>query len=240
MFEAMKPKVILFDLYRTLIDIWTDEGNPDVWSRLARFLRYRGLRVDADVLHQAFFSQANDSLARSDEAYAEVDVLGIFRSILGGLGPVPSDLFALEVTQLFRTLTIVHFELFNDVKPVLEALHGRLKLGLISDAQRAFLEAELEMTGLQSFWDVTIVSSDHGFHKPDPRLFHMALERLGVSTNEAIYVGDSPPRDIVGARNAGIPSVLLLRGPVGQHHEGTCNPNWIIHDLNELRIQLLP
>lgn len=60
-------------------------------------------------------------------------------------------------------------------------------------------------------------SSVVGFAKPDPRIFTLALERLGVDRSRAIHVGDTPGADVEGALAAGIRPVLL--DPLDLHAE---------------------
>jgi len=239
MSNDLRPRAVLFDLYRTLLDIWTDEHRPEVWAKLAHFLRYQGLPADAGTLHNTFFGMLQSSQKESSDEHPEVDVLGIFRTMLLQLGYNGSDHFFVEVTQLFRKLSIVHFDLFPDTLPTLQALHGSFKLGLVSDAQRVFLEPEIEMTGLTPLLDIIIISSDYGFHKPDPRLFAMALEGLGVSAEQAVYIGDSIPRDICGAQKANLPAILLNRDGHLDDNECSCKPDKIFSTLDELRAWLL-
>ena len=239
MSKHLKPEVVLFDLYRTLIDIWTDEKQPLVWEKLSRFLRYQGLPAKADDLYDTFFDRARLSQEQSIEKHPEIDVLAIFQTMLLELGYVGSGNLAVATTQLFRALSILHFELYPDSLSTLQALQGHFRLGLITDAQRVFLEPELQMTGLEPWMEVIIISSDHCFNKPDPRMFTMALDQLKLSASQAVYVGDSLPRDIYGAQQAGIYAVYLNR----QHHnlesKADCKPQRIIHTLDELRDWLL-
>ena len=51
-----------------------------------------------------------------------------------------------------------------------------------------------------------------GVEKPDPRIFHLALERAGVAAAEAVYVGDLYSVDVVGARAAGLSAILMDPG----------------------------
>src|SRR5438876_561774 len=48
-----------------------------------------------------------------------------------------------------------------------------------------------------------------GIEKPDPRIFHLALDRLGVRPEEALFAGDIYAIDMVGARAAGIEGKLM-------------------------------
>ncbi len=235
----LRPAAILFDLYRTLLDIWTDEQRPEVWQKLARFLRYGGLPADAAELQEDFLTLARVSQERSLEAHPEVDVLGVFRRLLSDLGHRAGEELVVATTCLFRTLSIVHFEVFPDALPTLAALRERFKLGLVSDAQRVFLEPEIRMAGLAPLLDAIVVSSDHGFHKPDPRMFRIALGQLGVAAGQAIHVGDSPDRDVAGAQAAGLHAVLLARSGSATGSGQGCRPDRVVATLDELREWLL-
>jgi putative hydrolase of the HAD superfamily len=63
--------------------------------------------------------------------------------------------------------------------------------------------------GLDAYLDVIIDSADEGVEKPDPRLFQIALERSGADPRATIHCGDLYEIDVMGARAAGLPVVLL-------------------------------
>lgn len=228
-------KAIIFDLYNTLIDIWSEEQNPEVWRNLARFLRYQGLAADADDMQQAFFAHIRMQQRTSDEQWPEVDLVGAFRTLLSELGFSGPESFHLHVTQLFRALSIRRLQLFPDVLPGLHALREHVKLGIVSDAQRAFLEPEMDRLGLTPWFDTRVISGDHGYRKPDPRLFRMALVSLDVTPGEAVYVGDNDYRDICGAQNAGMRAILMQRAGHGMIEDGHCRPAMTIQTLHGLQ-----
>ncbi len=235
MSAVLEVEAVLFDLYGTLIDIWTEENDPEVWMRLAGFLRYRGVLTDAEALYAAFQAAVRTSLRESPEQHPDVDVLGIFQAILRDLGRADAADFGVEAAQLFRVLSIRRFGPFPDALPALAALGRRFKLGLVSDAQRVFLEPEIEIAGLAPFLEAIVVSSDHGFHKPDPRVFGMALHALGVTPAHAVYIGDHVGRDICGARNAGLRALLLDRGARLDTAGWVCRPDEVFSSLDAFR-----
>jgi FMN phosphatase YigB (HAD superfamily) len=67
----------------------------------------------------------------------------------------------------------------------------------------------LNEVGLAEYFSVIVDSHVVGFEKPDPRIFHWALQRTGVTPNEAVYVGDFYSLDVVGARRVGLDAILL-------------------------------
>ena len=62
---------------------------------------------------------------------------------------------------------------------------------------------------MKGVFDVVVDSTRVGCSKPDARIFRHAIEALGVTTAEATFVGDSPSRDMAGARNVGMRHVWL-------------------------------
>ncbi len=72
--------------------------------------------------------------------------------------------------------------------------------------------------------------------KPDPAIFHMALEKAGVAAEDAVYVGDSPVADVPGAKAAGMRSVWI--NCAGIDWPGDEPPDIEIRDLNELLLSL--
>ncbi|HZB46643.1 MAG TPA: HAD-IA family hydrolase, partial [Pyrinomonadaceae bacterium] len=91
------------------------------------------------------------------------------------------------------------------------------------------LRDSLEAAGLFEKFDLTVDSHLVGCRKPDPAIFRLALERLGVEAEEAAYVGDSYAHDALAARACGLRGILL--DPLDLHPESIC-PR--IRSLNEL------
>ncbi|MBV8950103.1 MAG: HAD hydrolase-like protein [Actinobacteria bacterium] len=90
-----------------------------------------------------------------------------------------------------------------------------VRLGLISNADGLIGERlrELEILqvgpGVGVEVECVIDSGVVGVMKPDPRIFHLALDALGLDARDAWYVGDLPGIDVVGARRAGLRPVLM-------------------------------
>jgi hypothetical protein len=63
--------------------------------------------------------------------------------------------------------------------------------------------------GARDALDFVIDSAVVGVEKPDPRIFHLAIERADVAASEAVYVGDLYSVDVLGSRAAGLGAILL-------------------------------
>jgi len=84
------------------------------------------------------------------------------------------------------------------------------RLGVVSNAEGR-VERDLESAGFRGLFETVVDSHVVGVEKPDPEIFRIALQRLEVAPEHAIYVGDLPAVDLAGARAAGLTPVLLDR-----------------------------
>jgi HAD superfamily hydrolase (TIGR01509 family) len=92
-------------------------------------------------------------------------------------------------------------------------------VGCVSNADGT-VDRLLAGAGLAEHLSFIVDSGAVGIEKPDPRIFAMALEMAGVAPDEALYVGDLYPVDVLGARRAGIEPVLL--DPLGRYGDRGC------------------
>jgi putative hydrolase of the HAD superfamily len=202
-------RAVLFDLDDTLLD---HTGNQ---RRLAHLLRER---------HPAFADCDPDALASRSMAHLEelhpLIVAGAlssqdarlerFRRLLRESGANEAD--AEELAHWHRRTYLEVESLVPGAAELIAALCARnLKLAIISNSTRDEQQRKLATHGLAPFFDVLVVSGDHGIAKPDPGLFAIALRCLGVNAGEAVMVGDSWAADIAGARAAGIRAIWLNR-----------------------------
>jgi HAD superfamily hydrolase (TIGR01662 family) len=83
------------------------------------------------------------------------------------------------------------------------------RVAVVSNSDGTVAEA-LEMAGFAGLFELVIDSTDVGISKPDPAIFEVALRRLGLSPDQAWYVGDSHYHDMGGARAAGLAAGVLV------------------------------
>lgn len=101
-----------------------------------------------------------------------------------------------------------------DVVAVLDAVRATHRLAVVTDGIPAQQRAKLTALGLRDHFDAVVCSDDAGraFRKPHRRPFLTAARALQVDPCAAVMVGDSPHKDIAGARSVGMTSVRLRRG----------------------------
>lgn len=103
--------------------------------------------------------------------------------------------------------------IFENSIPLLKELKARGYLtGVITNGPSVLQNHKMDTSGLRPYCDIVVVSGDEGVHKPDPRLFEITAERLGIKPQECVYVGDHPVNDIQGALSAGMGAIRMNFG----------------------------
>ena len=104
-----------------------------------------------------------------------------------------------------------HFEIYDDVAPVLHELQRRgFIVGVISNSHRS-LDEFCSHFSLGHIITVSVSGFEHGYMKPHRSIFDAASKLANVGAKEALMVGDSLAHDIHGAVNAGWSAILLRR-----------------------------
>lgn len=191
-----RVRAITFDIGGTL------DGPGIPWRpRLTALYRSHGVDDPDEALARAFFD-ADDRL-HERHALAGLDLAATVRlqvaDTLASLGRRSPEL-ALAVADAF--VKEARDEM-RAARPVLERLSRRFRLGVVSN-NYGNLRDVLRHEGLLDLFPVVIDSREVGFEKPDPRIFLAACAALAVPPGQVAHVGDSVPRDVEGARAAGL------------------------------------
>lgn len=218
-------KAVLFDAGNTLI--WLD--HPYV----VQALREHGVETTMEALMAAEYDAKLlfDQLARGGELDDRARGRMFFAEIFRRVG-VDEAQFPVLAQRLFAR----HEEknLWGNVRErtveTLEELRRRgYRLGVISNADGRAGQA-LDAVGLREHFELIVDSGLVGFDKPDPRIFHHALEQMGgIAPHEAVYVGDIYEIDVQGARAAGMRAILI--DPLWKWDDRDCERIRGIHDL---------
>jgi putative hydrolase of the HAD superfamily len=206
-------KTIFFDAAGTLIYLPKSVGHhyAYVGERI-------GLRLDRAALDEAFAACWNETPIRpAIDGPRDDDDKGWWRELVNRV----LDRAAPSVAELDRDAFFEgvygHFaepgvwELYPEVIDVLEELHGRFQLAVISNFDGR-LRVILEHLGVSKFFSHVFLSSELGADKPDPEIYRRALRLVGAAPNETLHVGDDPERDWKGATAAGL-SIFRLERP---------------------------
>jgi putative hydrolase of the HAD superfamily len=219
---AAPRHAVLFDVYGTLfiskagdISIARKEAEENV-HEIDRLLQRYNIAKDAATLGDELFKEIerdkDDRKARGTD-YPEVVIEDIWKRIL----KIEDDELVLRFALEYELIVNPVYPMPH-VKEIFAACRERgICMGLISNAQfytpllfSALMGASLEDLGFRM--DLMYFSYMFGYGKPSFHLFDRAVERLGklgISTKNALYVGNDMLKDIYPAHSAGLQTVLF-------------------------------
>ena len=231
----MHLQAVVFDAYETLAlnkpSFWHDSFRQlcreqelpvdplalwDRWLPLER--TFRRHRLDRETMQQRepFQSYAEAWTNCFRQVFGEMDLAGDAEAAtdvcIAGLGRRP---------------------LFSDAVPTLEGLSGRVKLAVLSNADRSYLYPLLDHHGLGDRFDAVRSSEEARSYKPHPGIFEQTLQALGVAPEEAVQVGDTLQEDVLGAKLVGMRTVWVSRSGGAPAPAGPA-PDYQVRDLREL------
>jgi putative hydrolase of the HAD superfamily len=122
-------------------------------------------------------------------------------------------------------------------RSLLNDLSATFRLGIVSNFY-GNLEPVCEELGIRHLFGCLIDSNVVGVVKPDPKIFQAALDRLEVRAGETVFVGDNVFRDMEGARDMGMPHILVA-GASPEARGPCCPGDPVIRSLEELGPLLL-
>ena len=199
----------MFDLYGTLIDIWTNEEKLEVWQSLADNLG----ETDPIAVRNEY--KALCASAKHSE-FHEINLKAVFEEMLISRDMDKST--ADKIASDFRAASMERLGAFRGVKTMLRRLGEVGRVYLVSNAQSCFTIDELKSTGLYDIFDGIVISSDVGVKKPSPEIFEIALNRFGIEDKDScIYVGNDMRDDVLGATRAGIKSLYIPTAQSGSY-----------------------
>jgi HAD superfamily hydrolase (TIGR01549 family) len=180
----MEAKVIIFDLYDTLL-YCPDKRNPYI-----SFFRQLGLTKGE------MSNWINKVMTQNYESFEVIK------------NEINSDL-DIDLTPFQNHLNeeIQSTRLFDDTNKTLERLSQKYRLFCLSNLATPYKTCYFEQ-GLDKWIEKPFFSCDIGLKKPNPDFFKMVVDFSGVPANQMIMIGDSQTSDYDGALNAGIRAIL--------------------------------
>jgi putative hydrolase of the HAD superfamily len=194
------------------------------FARVAEALRARGVAADPATLAAAE-PGVKKELDRPPSPGLATDAergWHYFNLVLSRAGidrSAATDAALLEV-KAWHDRYCLWEEVLPGVRPALSRLRAAgLRLAAVSNSNGT-LRILLDRLGFTPVFDVILDSQVEGVEKPDPRIFRLALERLGEEAGAAVHAGDFYHVDVVGARAAGVRPVLV--DEAGLYPEADC------------------
>jgi HAD superfamily hydrolase (TIGR01549 family) len=192
---------ILFDLDDTLFD--HTKAQNDVILRITKVHPELFGNIGDDKIIDAFhkadrmaIEEFNAGVAldvvRSDRSKRFLNFLGINE----GFGETINERYI----QSYRN---AYYPMENAVT-IIQRLHGRYKLGIVSNGSSEMQMFKLESLNISDSLDCKIFSEGVGIRKPDPEIFLAAAKALKLTPADCLFVGNSYKDDVIGAKNAGM------------------------------------
>jgi putative hydrolase of the HAD superfamily len=214
-------KAVLIDLYDTLV--WTD------WPVLRERIEERAA-VSGRALLDGF---ERTRVARSIGTYGSLD--GDLAEVLKEAGLDRDDALVEELADTITTFMETGVHLWDDSLPALRELRARgLRTAVVSNCDHG-TRPVVDRLGLTEETDAVVLSFEVGVAKPDAGIYRKALEALGASPEESVFVDDQLVY-CEGAEAVGIRPFLILRDDA-RPLEGVSNANGgpeVIRDLRSL------
>lgn len=146
---------------------------------------------------------------------------------------IDDENYAIQLANAFRENRKQTACVFSDAIEVLEKLHTKIPLLLLTNGSPSLQNLKLNLSPeLVPYFKHIIISGDVGVGKPDTLIFDLALSTLDLRSEDVLMVGDNLHTDIIGANRQGTPSVWLNR--FNQRNETDIQPAYEIKSLDEL------
>ena len=211
----MPIKAVLFDMFDTLMLI---EKNHEFYSpalmRMYRFLNKQGIDVSFDKFNAAYIEARDGLYAKADlnfeEPHFNVRVSEALKIL--GYHYDDSNPIVAAATNEFCEEFMTYVRIDENANEVLRRLHGKYKLGIISNfAIPECVHKLLKADHLDGLFDVVVVSAAVNKRKPSPEIFKSTLKALGVSASETVFVGDTVDADVEGSKAVGMKAIFIER-----------------------------
>ncbi|MGD8546089.1 MAG: HAD family hydrolase [Candidatus Bathyarchaeota archaeon] len=212
-------KAVTFDLWETIIlerNGWSSKRMNVRCNNLAIEFNKFGIKTSKRQIRLAFtkmFSWLTDIWNTNKEVTHQDQIEFIIKSVLKNSLAVNRNL----IYQLSPAYTSAIFEVPPDLNPdapkVLNWLKEQnKKVGLISNTGLTpgfGLREFLTKKNMAKYFDLMLFSDEIHVRKPDPRIFHIAAEKLQVNPHQIVHIGDNLKSDIQGSKNAEFQTIYL-------------------------------
>lgn len=160
----------------------------------------------AEVTLFRAFPQYNDELLRLDMRanLGQIDKSQFLNSVAEVTGVEVKELVKhryCNVDDRDRYMTVIEWA--HQLKS-----SGRFKLGLLSNVGRGWLDNFLHENAIEGLFDQEILSYEERMAKPDPKIFKLMADRLGLKPDECVMIDDKP-ENIAGAKLAGMQGIVF-------------------------------
>jgi putative hydrolase of the HAD superfamily len=202
-------RAILFDMFGTLVVGSASRTELGYYGTHDR-LRAAGVDIPYDEFLQSWSRVMNGLDDWSARTQQEYPMERLVRDVLTALGTVATPALTRELMLSYLRERFVGLRAIPGVPELTAELAARFRLGVISNTHYApLVHEQLVSVGIRQHFHVVVTSDEHGWRKPHASIFDVALARMEIPADQAIFVGDSYDADYLGAVNAGLQALLI-------------------------------
>ncbi len=221
---------VFFDLDHTL---WDFEKNSAL--TFEKIFAEHGVQVELPDFLKAYVpvNLAFWKLYRENKIKKESLRYLRLRNVFDAIGYPIDDMLITDLADSYIKHLSTYDHLLPNSRDILDYLRPRYRMHIITNGFEEIQEKKLRNSNILGYFDHVINSEMAGVKKPDPIIFHLALERTRVLPENALMVGDNLEADILGARAVGFHTIHL-----NVHNDPLHNHGEIIDDLSEIKLYL--
>ncbi|WP_158968490.1 haloacid dehalogenase type II [Paraglaciecola sp. L3A3] len=222
---ANKPKVIIFDVNETLLDL--DTMRTSIGELLGDKKELTTLWFSTMLHHSLVTTVTGD--------YQDFGKIGVaaLMMVAQNEGIVISEEQAIKAIKT----PLLSLPPHPNVKAALKALKAKgYKIVSLTNSSNQGVKMQFSHAGLTDYFDQRLSIEDIKVYKPDLRSYEWALAKLGVKPEEALMVA-AHGWDVAGAKAAGMQTAFVAR-PRKALYPLAAKPDYIVEDLSELVVLL--
>lgn len=204
-------KNYIFDLYGTLVDIKTDEDSNLLWDKLSLFYSYNKAIYNRNELHNKYIDLVKRKMNLANPLdYPDFPIEDVFERLYLLKNVYPSKDLIYDTAHLFRVLSIDKLQLYTGVIDLLESLKKENKnIYLLSNAQNIFTLYEMNLLGIQHYFDGILFSSDYKICKPNKEFYKTLINKYNLEIKDTIMIGNDYFCDIFPATELKIDTLYI-------------------------------
>lgn len=221
-------KHIFLDLDHTL---WDFDKNSELTFQ--QIFKEQKINLNFDVFIQTYNPINFDYWKRyRQEKISKPDLrYGRLKDTFTALNYNASDDLINQIAVDYLTYLPKYNYLLEGAMEVLEYLHPKYKLHIITNGFEEVQHNKLKASKIKHFFNVIVTSESVGVKKPNPKVFEFALQKANAKPSESIMIGDSYEADVQGSLNMGMKAVYFNKKTTSS----SCNKSIYINHLLDIK-----
>jgi putative hydrolase of the HAD superfamily len=201
-----KIKHVFFDLDHTL---WDFDKNSEL--ALKQLFKDKNINCDFDKFHQHYLIINHAYWKRIEKGEVSKEELkyGRFKDAFEVIDYTVSSELIKMIADEYLNYLAEQTLLFDDAIAVLEEFKEKYTLHIISNGFQEIQHYKIEKSGLLPYFKTIVNAETVGVKKPNPKIYHYALDLAGAKPKESIMIGDNLDADVYGALAVGLDAIYF-------------------------------